>query len=146
MSSTLLPSSFQDLSGSQIQCALATTYGILSHVLYFIHGERDLQPLRILIVSMIAQIVLSTYFFSLCGAFIPSFTHTIFVDISFLTAISTSIIVYRLAFHRLRHFPGPFWSKVTKAYGVVLSRNTRYAHDTAELHHQYGDYVRIGRS
>lgn len=146
MSSTLLPSFLRDLSSTQAQCALAAICGVLSHVLYFIRGEHDLQPLRIFVVSMIVQIILSTYLFTLYGSFTTSFAHIIFVDVSFLTSVSTSIVVYRLAFHPLRHFPGPFWSKVTKAYGVVLSMNTRYAHGTAEMHNQYGDFVRIGRS
>ncbi|KAF7556309.1 hypothetical protein G7Z17_g1508 [Cylindrodendrum hubeiense] len=52
-------------------------------------------------------------------------------------------IVYNIFFHPLRHIPGPFLAKFSHAW-----RNHRYFRgswhdDTLELHHRYGNVVRI---
>ena len=53
------------------------------------------------------------------------------------------IVLYRLAFHPLSKFPGPFFAKVSGRW-----RNTRYWRgtwhdDILEAHHKYGRVVRI---
>ena len=46
----------------QRQCLLAATSGVLSHVLYFIHGFRDNQALRIVLSFTLAQCILVTFY------------------------------------------------------------------------------------
>lgn len=59
--------------------------------------------------------------------------------------IILSMGVYRLLFHRLRAFPGPFWAKVTNVYHTVLTAKKLHLFEEVEiLHNQYGDFVRIG--
>jgi hypothetical protein len=59
--------------------------------------------------------------------------------------ITLSMVVYRLLFHRLRHFPGPFWARITNIYHTVLTSKKLHLFEEVEfLHHQYGDFIRIG--
>ncbi|KAF2645135.1 monooxygenase [Massarina eburnea CBS 473.64] len=70
---------------------------------------------------------------------------TVWVAICFNTGLLTSIGVYRLVFHRLRSFPGPFWAKLTKFHAAYRASQAGQLHrERAELHKKYGDVVRVG--
>lgn len=56
---------------------------------------------------------------------------------------SSSIFVYRIFFHRLRAFPGPFWARVTKLWTCKIHLRGEYHRETAKLHEKYGDIVRV---
>jgi hypothetical protein len=63
----------------------------------------------------------------------------------FNTGLLASIAVYRLAFHRCRNFPGPVAARLTRFYAASLSaRNVQYYKELANMHAQYGDFVRTG--
>lgn len=66
--------------------------------------------------------------------------------IIFVASLAVSTVVYRLFFHRLRNFPGPFGAKVSKFYGWYMSRNLQYHFEVEKLHKQYGDVVRTGNT
>jgi hypothetical protein len=64
---------------------------------------------------------------------------------SFNTGLLCSIAVYRLVFHRCRNFPGPLPAKLTRFYAASLSaRDVQYYKELANMHEQYGDFVRTG--
>lgn len=64
---------------------------------------------------------------------------------SLLGGTFVSMVVYRLFFHRLRKFPGPWAAKVSKFYGASLAAKTvQYHKDVARMHEQYGDFIRTG--
>lgn len=64
---------------------------------------------------------------------------------SFNAGLLTSISVYRLVFHRCRKFPGPLGAKLTRFYAANLSaKNVQYYKELANMHRQYGDFVRTG--
>lgn len=69
-----------------------------------------------------------------------------FAGASFLAALGISMVVYRLFFHRVRHFPGPFWTKISRfpVISDVQKSGLRYHHELEKLHRQYGDFVRVG--
>jgi hypothetical protein len=74
------------------------------------------------------------------------FTTSILFASSFVTSLLLSIGVYRLVFHRCRSFPGPVAAKLTRFYAASLSaKNVQYYKELANLHAQYGDFVRTGR-
>lgn len=56
----------------------------------------------------------------------------------------TSIAIYRLFFHPLKEYPGPFLAKLTKWYGFYLTTFGRNHIIFPELHEEYGDVVRVG--
>jgi hypothetical protein len=65
--------------------------------------------------------------------------------VSLLGGTFASMVVYRLFFHRLRKFPGPWAAKVSKFYGASLAAKTvQYHKDVARMHEQYGDFIRTG--
>lgn len=69
---------------------------------------------------------------------------TIFVIL--LAGLSTSIFVYRVLFHPLRRFPGPFLARLSSAYPTSLAlKRLHFFEEAQKLHSIYGDYLRIGR-
>ncbi|KAH7050102.1 putative cytochrome P450 [Macrophomina phaseolina] len=63
----------------------------------------------------------------------------------FVTGLTTSILVYRGFFHRLRKFPGPVAARFTKFYAVWLSaKEVRWHLELERLKAEYGDVVRTG--
>lgn len=64
----------------------------------------------------------------------------------FCAGLGASMTVYRLFFHRLRPFPGPWGAKLSRFYtvGVVKNSGIRYHLKLEELHRKYGDFVRTG--
>jgi hypothetical protein len=68
------------------------------------------------------------------------------VATSFNIGLVVSIGIYRLFFHRLRSFPGPFWAKLSRFYATSLAaKNVQYYKEVKKLHEEYGDFVRTGR-
>lgn len=68
-----------------------------------------------------------------------------FAGICFNAGLASSITVYRLLFHRLRNFPGPWGAKLSRFYAVKLaSKGLQYHLELRKLHDQYGDFVRTG--
>ncbi|EKG20298.1 Cytochrome P450 [Macrophomina phaseolina MS6] len=53
--------------------------------------------------------------------------------------------VYRVFFHRLRHFPGPFGAKLSRFYSAYLAgKDIKYYKEIEKMHRKYGDFVRTG--
>lgn len=71
-------------------------------------------------------------------------TSTLFATY-FSTTVLCSIAIYRLFFHRCRHFPGPLPAKISRFYAAYLSaKNVQYYKELAKVHDKYGDFVRTG--
>jgi len=51
--------------------------------------------------------------------------------------------IYNRYFHRLRHFPGPFWASITPLWYWSVVRYGRADQVHYPLHEKYGDFVRI---
>ena len=54
-------------------------------------------------------------------------------------------VVYRITFHPLAKFPGPFWAKISSIYGMTydFSENESYIKNFPEWHRKYGNIIRI---
>ncbi|KAL4919422.1 cytochrome P450 [Aspergillus aurantiobrunneus] len=64
---------------------------------------------------------------------------------AFNTGLALSIAIYRLFFHRLRRFPGPWPSKLSRFYDAYLAgKNVQYNVEIAKMHEKYGDFFRTG--
>lgn len=80
---------------------------------------------------------------------LPHFTYpAIAIAVSycvFYSTLLTSITLYRLApFHPLAKYPGPFWAKVSKLWGMYAMSTGKYHETLRRLHDEYGLNVRIG--
>jgi hypothetical protein len=63
---------------------------------------------------------------------------------TYAASVYGSMIVYRLFFHPLRHFPGPTLARVSKFWHVFRLSGLQNQLLLEDLHQQYGDIVRIG--
>lgn len=126
-------------------CAVAA--GCISHWTYFIHGEHHTNAPNLVQLA----IILPTLFFLgiqhyTKSTWFQAATITGRVVFSFYTSLWTSIIVYRIFFHPLRKFSGPFMFKVSKLWHVYkLAPGSDNYLQLDKLHKQYGDFVRTGK-
>lgn len=107
--------------------------GLILHHVVFIHGEWHVRAPEILVYHLV-------YF----GGLLMATAHGCWVIAGYLIALYSSIIIYRVYFHRLSHFPGPKWARVTKIWHAWQSRHRQNFLVLSELHRQYGDFVRTG--
>lgn len=87
------------------------------------------------------------YAYQLAGAStVESLSEVTRISIAFTSGLLLSIGAYRVVFHRLRRFPGPFPAKFTKFYGLSLAaKNVQYQEELSLLHQEFGDFVRTGK-
>lgn len=128
-----------------VQCGLSAAAGILSHLCIFIRGEHHLQApflfrLYILlgVTIFISKTIIHSYNVKVAG-FI-----TALLMGSYAAALFSSMIIYRVFFHRLRPFPGPPLAKLSKLWHMSQVLDAKQYLFLDSLHAQYGDYVRTG--
>ena len=126
--------------------ASAATFGVLSHVSVFrsIPVEEYLDSLLVLYVA--STLTIGVAYLSITDI---SFLQAIFrvgvITSAFNTGLASSIGVYRLFFHRLRRFPGPTLSRVSRFYDAYLAgKNLQYNVEIEKMHEAYGDFIRTG--
>lgn len=120
--------------------------GASLHVLVLRKGEWDLAVFKILTAAVAAPFALALYQVLLHGMiFSSAILRSFYVIGSLISGIYLSMIVYRIGFHRLNRFPGPFLARLSNFYitGVVFGRHQEFL-VLEKLHKQYGDIVRIG--
>lgn len=111
---------------------------------YFIHGEHHMQSMRIL--SAFALGPPTICFLVLLIGDVPlsmAIKVTVVGSTSFVSALTVSILSYRMWFHPLRHFPGPLSARLTKVTHTLrlLAKSDNFA-QTDLLHRKFGSIVR----
>ena len=90
---------------------------------------------------------------SLCISYFHAYTLSapraigcaLFAACCFNLGLTTSILLYRAFFHRLRRFPGPWSAKLSRLSTVKrVTKRTQYHLDLVAMHSKYGDFVRTG--
>lgn len=123
----------------------AGALGVLSHVLYFNNGEHHMWAVKYVQLFVTAFIGTATalvkgWTFNVSSAI----STTAILAASYLIGVFTSMFVYRIFFHPLKKFPGPFGAKVLglwmSFHASSLDGYLRYE----DLHKKYGKYVRTG--
>ncbi|PYI09496.1 cytochrome P450 [Aspergillus sclerotiicarbonarius CBS 121057] len=120
---------------------LAILTGVLAHLLIFIHGEWHLQGAKVVTVHLV--LFACVYAFDAPSSKYSNPTTLISL---YLSALFSSISIYRLFFHRLRAFPGPRLAALSKLWHVWKCRDSRGHHVLETWHQQYGPFVRTGPS
>ena len=124
-------------------CLAAGLVGVLSHIFYWVRGHHDPYVAKILGVHLAAYLAVVSRQVSLYDFTTGSIYGTA-ISSSYLVCLFASMTVYRLFFHRLRHFPGPFTAKITKLYGPWMAGSGKMHEKHFQLVKQYGDIVRSG--
>ena len=123
--------------GLEASCLAAGAVGATSHVLYWAHGHHDPYVTRILGLHIGSYVAILLRQISFYGAF-TGFLYTAAISASYLGSLFTSMIIYRLFFHRLRHFPGPLAAKITKFYsGPCMS-------GSGKMHEKRKQFLSLG--
>lgn len=133
------------LTTSQLCCYAAAT-GLFSHLSYFIHGEHHLKAPILFRIAILGPFLLSLGLLKFASLeAVQAGTVTAYLTVSYHAGLWISIILYRVLFHRLGRFPGPFMAKVTKLWNVskIASRSDNFKF-LDDLHREYGEFVRTG--
>lgn len=125
---------------------LSLIFGVTLHVFVLRRGEWDLAVPKMLATAGAAHLALSLGLVLRTEADLWSAvkTSSSLVATSIL-GVYLSMLVYRVAFHRLNRFPGPFLARFSNFYfaGLTLKSHQEYV-ELQKLHKRYGDVVRIG--
>ena len=123
---------------------LASSLGLLAHQLLFIRGEWHLTAPTVLSVHVVLALLLIGTEIRFDGNVKSSNVYGLDSIICYLISLFTSIAVYRIYFHRLRHFPGPRFAAVSKLWHVWQCRDSRNHLLLERLSKEYGNFVRTG--
>lgn len=131
----------------ETKLCIAAAAGILSHTLVFIRNEHHIQAPQLF---RFFCLLLPLFFFigeariwALNDSAHAARTSALIL-LSYSATLFTSIVIYRIFFHKLRQFPGPIGARVSKFWhvGKLLGQPNFKLLD--DLHQQYGDFVRTG--
>lgn len=120
--------------------------GVFAHLGFFIRGEWHLNGRAVLLThialgALAWSLVLRHKTTAISGQ-IQLFLLALGI---YLLSLFSSIIIYRLCFHPLRHFPGPKLAAASKLWHVFKCRSGKNFRVLEDLHHKYGQYVRTGK-
>ncbi|EME46239.1 hypothetical protein DOTSEDRAFT_148279 [Dothistroma septosporum NZE10] len=124
---------------------LAFTAGVASHLLYFRIGEHHMMPIVYLQLFSLACITVIFGLVSLTEATVYGALGTVSAfAASWLFGVYGSLLTYRLVFHPLNRFPGPWQARLGDLWmsAQLTGLNAYYVFDN--LHKQNGPFVRIG--
>lgn len=127
----------------------AVIAGVAVHHLVFRKGEWHMYApaLLVLYLSGCAFVVLLRAILPPTGTSLNSSLWSSFLLIfAFTSSLFASIAIYRVFFHRIRHFPGPPLAGVTKLWHSVKCARSKNYRVLKTMHDQYGDFVRTGPS
>ncbi|KAI1117616.1 cytochrome P450 [Nemania sp. NC0429] len=126
---------------------------VLLHRLYFIQGEHHMKA-SIYFLSWISlcAIIYGTAFFAEFQAQAKDrkifaagpFMTTTLINCAFFGPLFTSMTIYRIFEHPLRHFPGPPMSAVSKLWHFICVLGKQNHLLLEDLQKEYGPFVRTG--
>lgn len=124
---------------------LPTILGVLFHLSIFINGEWHVQAPTVFKCHVAVFVSMVFGGVALGDAnFLASFWTTTTAMTIYILALATSMTVYRIFFHRLRHFPGPWKAGITKFWHVYHCATSQNHLLLDRLHKEYGQFVRTG--
>ncbi|KAI9745627.1 MAG: hypothetical protein M1818_001161 [Claussenomyces sp. TS43310] len=130
---------------SQAEVLLAAIAGVVSHHGVFIYGEWHLRATNVLkcyTLMFLATVGLQLRYRH--AQWFQAITLSCQIWTVYAGALFTSITIYRVFFHRLRHFDGPVLARISKLWHVAHCLDSKNYLLLERLHEQYGDVVRTG--
>lgn len=128
--------------------ALGVLAGIVIHLTIFIHGEWHVQAPSIFIGHAILYILVPVAAAHVRSSLLSQvLTGAVWASYGYLPGLLSSIVIYRVFFHRLTRMaiPGPWYARVSKLWHMWACRTSQNHLVLARLHAQYGDFVRTGK-
>jgi hypothetical protein len=121
-------------------------FGVITHIVFFKNVEIDVYIPHLVAGTLLAFCGLTSAYL-LNGLSASATLYAVLVQSAcFCLGVWTSMIIYRLAFHRIRSFPGPVLAKTTRFYNLYLSsKRVQYHRELEKIHKKYGDVVRTGK-
>jgi hypothetical protein len=124
--------------------AIASAAAVIFHV-STIRMELDFILLQLGAIYTLVFGIL-TYIFSRGSSLSDGLFSTFLISFAFNITLVISIGVYRIFFHRLRHFPGPSGAKISSFWHIYQLWGNNKGHLLAKsMHDEYGNVVRYGR-
>lgn len=128
-----------------VRFCTATLLAVAFHHLVFRKGEWHLKAPSLFGAWLMSFPLLFIGELVLSGQNLVSSAYLAFLTVGcFSIAMSGSIIIYRLFFHRLGGFPGPTMARVTKLWHSFQCLEGKNHLVLKKLYQQYGDFVRTG--
>ena len=130
------------------QGSLAAAFlAVISHYLFWGRYELDAKFYLIFFGILLSQpIAFLSLIFYYGFSPIQALAIQTFLESVYFAALFAYIGIYRLFFHRLNTFPGPFWARLWMWWKIKrLARKERAYSEIYDLHQQYGDVVRVGK-
>lgn len=126
--------------------AVGGAVGISSHLLYFIRGEHHKYAHRWFIRALIGIAILGVGILRLTKyQLLLTLALTVLTSISFFVGLYGSIGLYRVLFHPLRKFNGPFLARLSNFYHMYIIRKSDNYLKIKKMHEKYGPIVRTGK-
>ena len=122
----------------------ASILGLLAHQLVFIRGEWHLLAPTVFSIHLVLALLFIGAEVQLGSNVSGSNVNALVSVACYLISLFTSIAIYRIFFHRLRHFPGPRLAAVSKLWHVWQCRDSRNHLVLERLRQEYGSFVRTG--
>lgn len=126
---------------------VAAISGLALHVFYFRHSEHHMYGVRYLQVGF-CLFVGSVLCLVKGWSYSPrvALEYVWFHGCACLAGLYASLVAYRLFWHPLQSFPGPFWARITSLWFCTQIENGDAHKKILALHRIYGLFVRIGSS
>ena len=140
------PSTFLTIvPSSALGLIVPAVLGVLSHLGIFMNGEWHIQAPTVFKchIAVFVSMVFGGVALGDASLFASVWTTATAMTI-YISAVLTSMTIYRIFFHRLRHYPGPRMAGITKFWHVYHCATSQNHLLLDRLHDEYGDFVRTG--
>ncbi|KAH7311409.1 putative cytochrome P450 [Stachybotrys elegans] len=120
--------------------------GVGLHLGFFIRGEHHMNGVKYMQIATLAFCGFAAALTRFYGVTLPSaLLTTSSISGYMLLGTLSSTLAYRLLFHPLRRFPGPFGAQITSLwFSNHVYRNADAHKKSLELYKKYGTFVRVG--
>ncbi|KAI0528278.1 cytochrome P450 [Xylaria bambusicola] len=123
----------------------ALAAGVISHLAFFRVGEHHLYGTRYILTALSAFAISTAVLSHLYELSLRAATdRSIAIAICYFGGLYSSLVIYRLAFHPLRRFPGPVGCKISSAWFATYLRRQDAFRQLAALHNKHGNFLRVG--
>lgn len=123
----------------------ALAAGVFSHVAYFRIGEHHLYGNRYaLSIAAILALYSSAQVYLFQAPVDVSVLASFLLVSAYLCGLYSSLALYRVFFHSLRNFPGPFGCKLSSLWFATYLTKQDAFRQLSTLHETHGAFLRIG--